>query len=143
MKLLLTLLLFAGAILGASWSEVQRISPGHKIQVENLKRENTRGTLVYADEMELMVRSKSGEHSIARADIRRVRIANPSHRVRNGLLSTAIGAGAGLAVGFAICPHCPNDGSPTRFTVPATLTGAGIGALGFLPTPYRTVYKVQ
>lgn len=141
MKLLLTLLLLTSSALPASWEEVQQISPGHKTKIEMLKRESIRGTFVSANETALVVRLKSGEQSVARSDIRRVLIAKPSRRLRDGLIYTAIGGGVGLAVGIAICPHCANEGSPTHFTVPATLMGAGIGALGFLPTPYRTVYK--
>ena len=122
------------------WDAVQRIAPDHKLEVVT-KRNRTRGIFVMADDTVLVLRHKSGEASIQRADIRRVLIADPAFRIRHGLLSVAIGAGVGLAVGVAICPYCANEGSPGKYTVPLTSAGAALGGLGFLPEPYRTVYK--
>jgi hypothetical protein len=89
----------------------------------------------------IVVREKSAERSIPRTEIREARIADPGRRVRNGVIWTAVGAGAGAAIGFAICVYCPNEGHGFKFVGPGMRIGTGIGALGFLPTPYRTVYK--
>jgi len=86
------------------------------------------------------VREKSGERSIARAEIRQVRVADPARRVRSGLIWMAVGAGAGAAIGVAVCPGCPNEGHD-YYIGPGVAIGAGVGALGFLRAPYRTVYK--
>jgi hypothetical protein len=141
MKALL-LFLATGMAFAAGWEAVQEISPGHKIEVMTRDGKDTRGVFVSASENTLVVRSKSGEDSFARGDIRRVRVADPSRRARNGLIGTAIGAGIGLAIGAAVCPQCPNEGSGAKYMGPLTAAGAGVGAAaGFLPAPYRTVYK--
>ena len=50
----------------------------------------------------------------------------------------------GLAIGFAVCPHCANEGSGGKFTGPAAALGAGIGAAeGFPLARMRTIYKAK
>jgi hypothetical protein len=125
----------------AGWEAVQRIPRDTKIQVQTREAADVRGTFVSANERVVVVRSGSGEQSIVRDDVRRVRAVDPSRRIRNGLLGTAIGAEVGLAIGVAICPHCANEGAAAMYTGPLTAIGAGAGAAGgFLPRPYRTVY---
>jgi hypothetical protein len=141
MKVLLFFLI-ASAAFSAGWEAVQRIPPDTKIEVQTRQAENVRGTLVSANETVVVIRSKSGEQSVTRGDIRCVRVAHPSRRLRNGVLATAIGAGIGLAIGVAVCPHCGNEGADWMYAGPLTAIGAGAGAAGgFLPLPYRTVYK--
>jgi hypothetical protein len=139
----LMFLLTADTLLSAGWEAVQKISANTKILVVAGAPREVRGILVSADETTLVVRSTSGEQSIARGDIQRVRVADPSGRVKKGVLATAIGAGAGFAIGFAICPHCANEGAAGKFTAPLTAAGAGVGSLGFLPLPYRTIYSLK
>lgn len=52
-----------------------------------------------------------------------------------------IGVGVGAGLGVAICPYCANEGHGAKFVAPGAAIGGGIGALGFLSSPYRTVYK--
>jgi hypothetical protein len=140
MKLVYVLLVVATAVY-ADWRSVQRIASGERIQVVTA-RERTRGTFVMADDAVLVLQSEAGEQSLQRGDVQRVLVADPSGRIRSGILKAAIGAGAGLVIGWAICPHCANEGSGGKYTGPLTAAGAGIGALaGFLPVPYRTVYR--
>jgi len=142
MKLLVTVLLSAAGV-AADWDAVERISPGQRIEVLTRNKERSRAEFLLANGDALVVRDKSGQRSIARAEIRQVRVADPSRRLRNGLIATAIGAGAGVAIGAAICPHCPNEGHGYKFAGVGLAIGAGFGALRFLPTPYRTIYNVK
>src|SRR5438045_2560890 len=83
----------------------------------------------------IVVREKSGQRSIARADISKLRVADPSRRLRSGIIWTAVGAAAGAAVGALICLSCPNEGHGYKFVGPRVAIGVGAGALAFLPTP--------
>ena len=140
MKLFL-LLLLTGAAFAADWDALQRIiPPGQTIEVTTRDKTHTRAAFVSATPDALVVREKSGERSIARAEIRQVRVADPARRTRSGLIWTAVGAAAGAAIGVAVCPHCPNEGHD-YYAGPGVAIGAGVGALGFLRAPYRTVYK--
>ena len=125
------------------WEAVRRIPSDGKIEVAVRDGTRTRGVLVSAGPDTIVLRDKSGERSIGKAEIRRVLVADPSHRARNGAIWTIVGAAAGAGIGFAVCPYCPNEGHGEKYVAPATAVGAGLGALGFLPTPYRTVYKAQ
>ncbi len=141
MKLLFVLLLSAGAMFAAEWEAIRRIPPDREIEVKTRNGTRLRAAFVSATAEAVVVREKPGERSIARSEIRQVRVADPLRRVRKGLIWTAVGAGAGLALGWAVCPHCASEGSGYKFVGPGVAIGAGLGALGFLPVPYRTVYK--
>ena len=126
----------------ANWQAVRSLSPGHKIQVVLQDGERARGAFVSASDAALVIRAEGGERSIARHDVRVVRAHAPSRRTRNGLIATAAGAGIGLAIGFAVCPQCSDEGAAGKYTGPFAAAAAGVGAaIGFLPTPYRTMYK--
>jgi hypothetical protein len=140
MKLLL-LVVFAGAAGAAGWEAVERIERDRKIEVVMRDGKETRAVFVSATADALQVREKTGERSIARGEIRRVKVADPSRRVKRGVLFTAIGAGIGAGIGAAVCPYCPNEGHGYKYVPAGTAVGAGIGALGFLSSPYKTVYK--
>lgn len=119
-----------------------RLSPDQKLEVLLPRTAPVRGQFVSASPDALVIRDRSGERSIARADVRRVAIPDPSRRGARGFIATAIGAGVGIGIGYAVCPHCANEGSPGKFVGPGAAIGAGAGALaGFLPVPYRTIYR--
>ena len=143
LKLLLLTFFALHAAFAVGWDDVQRISSNQKIQVVVRAGNNLNATFVSAGPDSLVIRTKSGEQLIARPDIRIVRVADPSRRGRNGLLATGAGAAIGLAIGFAVCVYCSNEGNGAKYTVPLTALGAGVGALGFLGMPYRTVYRVK
>ncbi len=138
---LIVLFLMAHAAFAAEWDAVQRIAADHKIEVTDRSGNRTRAAFVSASGDAVVVREKTGERSIARAEIRHIRIADPSRRIRRGILWTAIGVGAGIGVGFAACPSCSNEGHGDKYVGPGAAIGAGLGALGFLSAPYRTIYR--
>jgi hypothetical protein len=141
MKLLVMLWLATCAAFAAEWDAVQNIAPAQRIEVTTRTGAPARGRFVSATGEAVVVREQSSERSIARADIRKVRVADPGRRLRNGFIWTAAGAGAGAAIGLAVCPYCQNEGHGNKFVGPGLAIGAAIGALGFLPAPYRTVYR--
>lgn len=135
------LLLVVSAVFAADWDALQRIAPDHKIEVTVRDGSRTRAGFVSATGDAIVVREQSGVRSIPRAEVRQVRVADPKRRGRNGAIWTAVGAGSGAGIGFAICPHCGGEGARFKFIGPLTAVGAGIGALSFLVPPYRSVYK--
>ena len=143
MRILILLAAAALAAAGDDWSAVQRLAPSQSIEVALRDGARARVQFLSATADAVSVREATGERSIERARIRSVRVADPGRRVRKGLMWTAIGGGIGYGAGFAICPHCPSEGAPAKFTAPFTALGAGIGALGFLSSPYRTIYKAD
>jgi hypothetical protein len=140
----LCLLLFASSLVfAADWDTVQRIPVAQRIEVtERSGGGRLRATLVSASPDTVVVREASGERSIPRADIRELRVFDPGRRTHRGLLWTLLGAGAGVGASLAACISCSGEGRDMNTYVPAGVAGgAAIGSLGFLSSPYRTLYK--
>ena len=129
--------------LGTGWNSVMRITEGQKIELKTRDGAKLKGTLISASAESIAIRYKSGERSIDRADVQRVSVYDAGRRTRRGIMLTAIGAGAGLGIGFAVCPQCANEGAGAKYVGPGVGVGAGLGALGFLSSPYKTVYEVK
>lgn len=140
MKLLLVLLA-ANVALAADWDAMRQIPAGQKIEITTRDGLHTRGTFVSSSGDAAVIHEGSAERSVPRAEVRRVRVYDSGRRLRRGLLWTAVGAGVGAVGGAAACPGCPNEGSGYKFIGPGIAIGAGIGALGFLSSPYKTIYK--
>ncbi len=142
----LCLFLFAsGLVFAADWDAVQQIPAAQRIEVTELHGGGRlRATLVSAGPDSVVVRDASGERSIPRADIRELRVFDPGRRVHRGLLWTLVGAGAGAGASLAACISCSGEGRNMTTYVPlGVAVGAAIGAIGFLSSPYRTVYKIR
>ena len=140
----LFLVLFTtGLLVAGDWNAVQQIPAAQKIEVtERDGGGRLRATLVSVSPETVVVRSTSGERSIPRVSIRELRVFDPGKRVHRGLLWTLVGAGAGTGASLAACVSCANEGHDTSKYVPVGLAaGLRFGALGFLTSPYRTVYK--
>lgn len=140
MKILL-LLLAASTAFANDWDSIQRIPADQKIEVTERDGTRLRGTFVSSTQEALVIEENSGVRSLPRVAIREVRIFDSGRRVRRGLLWMLVGAAAGAAGGAAICPSCANEGNGAKFVVPGLAIGAGVGALGFLSSPYKTIYK--
>ena len=140
-SLALVFLTTATAALGADWDQVRRISEGQQIEVTTRNGIRARGAFVLASTDSVVVREQTGEHSVARSDINRVRIYDPARRVRRGIMWTIIGGGLGAGLGVAACPGCGNEGTVSPYIGPGAAGGAAIGALGFLTNSYRTIYR--
>ena len=141
-KFLAMLLLTAVTAFGAGWDSVTRIREGQKIELRTRDGVELKGTFISATAESIAIRYKSGEQSIERANMLRVRVYDAGSRTRSGLLLTALGAGAGAGIGFAVCPYCANEHGRTYVGAGAAI-GAAFGALGFLSSPYKTIYEVK
>jgi hypothetical protein len=142
-KTLAMLLLAAVTAFGAEWDSVTRITEGQKIELRTRDGAELKGTFISATAESIAIRHKSGEQSVERANVLRVRIYDAGRRTRKGVMWTAIGAGAGAGIGAAACPQCSNEGSGAKYVGAGVAVGAALGALGFLSSPYKTIYKVK
>lgn len=141
-KLLAMMLLASMTAFGAGWDSVTQIEEGQTIELKTRDGVKLKGTLISTSTESIGIRYKSGERSIDRVDVLRVRVYDAGRRIRRGIVWTAVGAGAGIAIGFGVCPYCSNEGHSGYVGVGA-IGGAGVGALGFLSSPYETVYEVK
>jgi hypothetical protein len=134
-------LLSATALFAAGWDDVLRIPAGQTVEITTRDGVRKRGELVSTNAGSVIMREQTGELSTLRAQIRELRVFDPGRRVRKGVMWTAIGAGAGLGIGWGVCPHCSSEGAAYKYVAPGIIIGAALGALGFLSSPHRTVYK--
>jgi len=142
-KVLVGMLLAAVTAFGAGWDSVTRITEGQKIELRMRDGAELKGTFISATAESIAIRYKSGEQSVDRVNVLRVRVHDAGRRTRKGVMWTAIGAGAGFGVGAAVCPQCSNEGAGAKYVGPGVAVGAGLGALGFLSSPYKTIYEVK
>lgn len=142
MKYAVAAAIAAASAFAADWDAVRSMAPDTKVQVTTADKSGVSGKLVRATADSIVVATKKGEVSTAVANVRVVKVADASKRARNGIIGTAIGLGAGLAIGFAVCPGCSGEGVAWKYTGPGAAMGAAAGAAaGFLPLPYRTIYR--
>lgn len=141
MKFLLVLA-FAALVQAASWDRLDQFAQ-RQIELTTMQGAKTKCTLLSVSSDSLSISDSSGQKSIAKVDIQEIRLHDSAHKVRRGWLFTAIGAGVGAGLGVAVCPGCANEGNGGKFVGPGLAAGAGLGALSFLGSPYRTIYRVK
>jgi hypothetical protein len=131
----------------SSWDNLKTLTPGQEIRVVMNNVKSYQGEFESLSNRGITLRQAVGEQTLAREDILRVsQKIRKNHRVRNVLIGTAAGAGAGLVIGripYFVSRNCTegpafNCGSPPNphleeaLTPVGGLAGAAIGAL--LPT---------
>jgi hypothetical protein len=137
MKLLLLLLFAAVAPLAAEWGDVMHLAAGERVEVRTKDGAKLRSEFVSATADSIVVRDRT----MQRAEISELKVYDSGRRIRRGALWTIIGAAAGAGLGFAVCPSCANEGHGAKYVGPGVAAGAGIGALGFLTSPWKRIYK--
>jgi hypothetical protein len=133
----LALLLVAVAPLAAEWGDVMHLAAGERVEVRTKDGAKLQSEFVSATADSIVVRVKT----VQRADISEVKVYDSGRRIRRGILWTIIGAAAGAGAGVAVCPSCANEGHGGKYVGPGVAAGAGIGALGFLTSPWKRIYK--
>ncbi len=140
-KIIALFVLSTLTLLGASWDSLQKLNPGETIELTAGGEKPRNVTYRSASADSLVIATNSSEQSVPKADVQRVRLKQPGRRTRLGVLSTVIGAAAGAGIGLAVCPGCFGEGAGAKYVGPGIAVGAGVGALGFLSSDYRTVYE--
>jgi hypothetical protein len=128
----------------ATWANLNGLQAGQKIQIVELTGKEHIGTFVSVGETSISYRDSKGEASVQRADVRGVKLTKGAHRMRNILIGTAVGAGAGGGITAAAWEDRGflggrADGAAVGAVI-GGLSGAIVGAL--LPS-HQTVYKVS
>ena len=124
------------------WENLAQIQPGTKVQVVEKSLKSTSGKFVGFSDTSLTLDVDKKEVVIPQNQVYRLSIPG-KNRKRNALTGLAVGAGLGLAMGFAIRN---NFSSSERAAAVAGITasyagiGTGIGAI--LPAS-KTVYRAE
>jgi hypothetical protein len=130
-----------------SWDNLKQLRPGEKIEVVGTSMETLHGPLVAVSEEAITLKVGQSQQSVERAKVVRVSVRDTSHRKRNMLIGTAVGAGVGLAIAVPVGMICSNEGNcGTGQTAGTALAVVGLGAagagLGAFPGN-RTIYRIK
>jgi len=139
----------------ASWTNLSTLQTGQKIQIVDMNSKKHSGAFLNVSDTAVRYHDNAGDQSIPKQDVRRVKLMENRHRLRNTLIGAGVGAGVGGVIGAVAYHPCEPKPSSEFSCLGANVTKgetAGIGALvGFLagaatgplvPT-HSTIYSVN
>jgi hypothetical protein len=140
----------------ASWTNLSTLYPGQRIQIVEMNSKKHSGSFVSFTETAIVYEDTAGGQTIPKQDVRRVKLMENKHRLRNVLIGGLVGAGIGAAIGAGVFHGCtpnppsqfsncigpsPSRGEGAAILAPVGfLAGAVVGA--FVPG-HRTVYVLK
>ena len=135
----------------ASWASLSTLHAGQKIQVVEMNSKKHSGTFVNSSDTAISFQDTAGQQTIPKQDVRRVKLMENKHRLRNTLIGAGVGAGAGTVIGAASFQPCSPSQSfciqPIgRGAIAAigAVVGAVAGAIvGVLLPSHSTIYNVN
>lgn len=107
------------------------------------------GSFVSFSETAIVYQDTAGGQTIPRQDVRRVKLMENKHRLRNALIGGAVGAGAGAGIAASTdhtCagPDCLNVISKGAVAGIGAVVGLAVGAVvGALVPSHHTIYSVS
>jgi hypothetical protein len=138
----------------SSWANLSTLYTGQKIQIVEKDSTKHSGTFMTFNETAILYQDAAGEQTIPKEAVRRVKLMQNRHRLRNTLIGAAVGVGAGAGIGAASYHKTPC--ASTDFIclngiggrgVPAAI-GASLGlvagaVVGVLLPSHPTIYSVN
>src|SRR5580658_2847108 len=94
-----------------SWTNLSVLRPGQKIQIVEMNSKKHSGIFVSFSEAAIVYQDAAGGQTIPRQEIRRVKLMENRHRLRNILIGGAVGAGVGAAIGAGAFHGCTVNAS--------------------------------
>jgi outer membrane lipoprotein SlyB len=140
-----------------SWTNLSTLHAGERIQVIEMNSKKHSGTFVSFSETAIAYQDNAGGQTIPKQNVRRVKLMENKHHLRNALIGGAVGAGAGAGIGAGVFHGCTPNPPSSQFPncVGASVSrgeGAAIlapvgflagGLVGaFLPS-HHTIYSVN
>jgi hypothetical protein len=117
-----------------SWTNLSTLHPGQRIQVVETNSRKHSGTFVNFTETAIVYQDSAGGQTIPKQDVRRVRLMENRHRLRNILIGGLLGAGIGAAIGAGAFHGCtPNPSSTQLSNCLGPVVSRGEGAAIFAP----------
>jgi hypothetical protein len=127
----------------SSWENLSALGAGHKVEVVEMNSKKVSGAFVNFTDAGISLEGAGGEQTIPRQDVRRVKLMENKHRLRNTAIGAAIGAAAGAG---ALAGLVNGSEGGFNFTAQGAGIGAGAGAVigaivGALWPSHQTVYR--
>jgi hypothetical protein len=124
------------------WENLKELQAGQKIEVVDMGLKSFSGAFASVSDEAILLQHKGGDVTIERVNIMRISMRDPSKRTRNMLLGTAIGAGAGLALGLVLNAPGSNEGNDNPALIAGLTAGSAGAGLGIaVDSGYRTIYR--
>jgi hypothetical protein len=127
----------------SSWSNLNALQAGQKIQVTGADSKTHSGTFVRATDSGLSLEEAGGAQTIQRQDVRSVKLMENRHRLRNTLIGAAVGAGAGAGITAGTWENHGFLGDKGTGAAVGAVIGAAAGAVVGAMWPRRkTIFRV-
>jgi len=132
----------------ALWTNLIALRPGQKIEIVEMNSKKHSGIFVNFSERAILYQDAAGGQTIPRPDVRKVRLMENKHHLRNIVIGAAVGAGAGAGIGAAKSecsgPDCINVIGKGAVAGIGAVVGFGVGAVVGVSLPsHHTVYSVK
>jgi hypothetical protein len=143
MRILLLIILCAVPLCAQSWDGLRGLTAGERVVVQVTDGQEQKGLFRAVSADALTLGSDSGEISIEKARIQRVKVRSTGRRVRNLLIGAAIGVAVGAVTDQTLGTYFRNESGQSSGARAATyLAPIGIfGGIGAALPAYRTVYR--
>jgi len=127
-----------------SWANLSALRPGQKIQIVEMNSKKHSGIFVSFSEAAILYQDAAGGQTIPRQEIRRVKLMENKHRLRNTLIGGAVGAGVGAGIGAGSWENNGYLGSKGVGAAVGATIGAAVGAvIGALVPTHHTIYSAN
>jgi len=131
------------AATSTDWAVVQQLASDSAIEV-HAETGKVRGLLRQADAAQIVLATKSGDRTIPRTSIRKVKVRSSSRRAANAAIAGAIGFGAAAVFLGVANARSSGDGFASEvYPIFGGLTGGISAGVAALFPGYRTVYRSQ
>jgi hypothetical protein len=125
------------------WRRVQALNRGEEVKIKRLDNKTVGGFVVTVTDDEFTANTESGAVTIARPDIKEVKVRSMDQQRKNGFIGAAIGGASGVTTAV-ILDGALTDGNGV--SEGAVLFFGAIGAaagllIRMLRPAYRTIYK--
>ncbi|MGA7885743.1 MAG: hypothetical protein WCA44_08380 [Acidobacteriaceae bacterium] len=128
----------------SSWENLNALRAGQKIQVVEIGAKKHTGLFVSVSATAIVLTETGGDRTIAKQDVRTVKLLTGGHRLRHTLIGAGVGAGAGGGITAAAWePHGFLGGKGTGAAVGAIIGGVVGAIVGALLPSHPTLYTVS
>ena len=110
-----------------SWANLSALQAGSTIEVLDAAAKKHSGAFVSVSDAGITYKETSGQQTISKPDVRRVKLMNHQHRLRNTLIGAGVGAGLGAAI--LVGSISSNKSAPGPSNGQAAAVGLGIGGV--------------